>query len=118
MNERVLHVDADADRGIDARKRLDGEDGVEEGRAAAAERLGDFDAHHAELEQAIDQRARDLRLLVHLADKGPYFAVRELVHAVVKQALVLREDGQRRSCGFGGLHEPHCRPRDRLLRLR
>ena len=92
---------------------------MEEARAAAAERLGDLDAHHAELEQAVDQRARDLRLLVHLADERPYFAVRELVHAVAKQPLVLREDGQRRSGGFGGLHEPHCRPAGTgFLRLR
>ena len=53
MHERVLHVDEDADRRVDARELLDGEDGVEEGAAGAAVGLGDLDAHDAEVEQLL-----------------------------------------------------------------
>ena len=43
-DERVLHVDEDADGRVDPRQLLDGEHGVKEARAGAAVRLGDFDA--------------------------------------------------------------------------
>ena len=43
--------------------------------------------------------ARDLRVLVHLADERPDFAVGELVDAVAEQPLVLGQGGQRRACG-------------------
>ena len=58
-HERVLHVDEHADRRIDARQLLDGEDRVKKPAAAAAEALGNLDAHHAEVEQAVDERAGD-----------------------------------------------------------
>ena len=48
--ERVLNIDEDANRRIDARQRFDSEQGVKEGRAAAAECLGDLDPHDAEVE--------------------------------------------------------------------
>ena len=49
--ERVLHVDEDADRGVDGGDLFDGEDGLEEGSAGAAVLVGDFDAHQAEVEE-------------------------------------------------------------------
>ena len=58
-HQRVLHVDQHADRRIDARQRLDRQDRVEEARAAAAVALGNLDAHHAEVEQLVDERAAE-----------------------------------------------------------
>ena len=55
-DERVLHVDEHADGRVDARERFDGQHGVEEAGAAAAVALGDLDAHHAEVEQLVDER--------------------------------------------------------------
>ena len=96
-DERVLHVDEHADRRVDARQRLDRQDGMEERRAAAAVALGDLDAHDAEVEQLVDERARDLGVLVHLADERPDLAVRELVHAVAEQPFVFGQRRQRAS---------------------
>ena len=59
---------------------------MEERAAGAAVGLGDLDAHDAELEQLIDERARDLRLLVHFADERPDLRVGELAHAVAEDA--------------------------------
>ena len=40
--------------------------------------------------------ARDLRLLVHLADERADLRVGELAHAVAEQAFVFGEQGERR----------------------
>ena len=98
-DERVLHVDEHADRRIDARQRLDGQHRVEERAAGAAEAFRHLDAHHAELEQLLDERRRNLGLLVHLADERADLPVRELVDAVAEQRFVF---GQPRQRGHGG----------------
>ena len=79
-------------------------------RAAAAERLGNLDAHDAEVEQLVDERARDLRVLVHLADERPDFAIGELVDAVAEQPLVFGQRRQRRAAQVASVrrHEPQC----------
>src|SRR5206468_12204649 len=46
-------------------------------------------------EQFVDQLARDLRVLVHLADPGTDFSIRELPDAVAEQPFVFRQRGQR-----------------------
>ncbi len=94
-DEGVLHVDEHADRRIHARERLDGQHRVEERRACPAVALGNLDAHHAQLEQLVDQRARDLGVLIHLADQRPDLPVGELVHAVAKDDFVFGETSQR-----------------------
>jgi hypothetical protein len=94
-HERVLHVHEDADRGVYARDRFDGQDRVEEGRAGSAVGLGDLDAHRAELEQLVDEVPRNLRVLVHVVHARPDFAVGELVHAVTEEFFVLAKLGQR-----------------------
>ena len=94
MHERVLHVDEDADRGVDARQRLDAEHRVEERAPRATEPLGDLDAHDAEVEQLVDQRAWDLRVLVHVAHQRPDLRVGELAHAVAKEGFVFGKHGE------------------------
>jgi len=66
---------------------------VKELRASASLRFRHLDAHHAELEQAVDELARNARLLVHVANVRTDFAVGELVDAVAEQPFVF---GQRR----------------------
>ena len=100
-HQRVLDVDEDPHRRIDLRERLDREHGVEERSARAAVALGHLDAHHAEVEQLVDQRARERRVLVHLADERRDLAPRELEHAVPEQQLVLVEGGES-AAGRGG----------------
>jgi hypothetical protein len=75
---------------------------MEEARAAAAVAFGDFDAHHAEIEQLFHEAVRNRGALVHLANERPDFAVGELVDAVVKQPLVLGEVCQREPCRGAG----------------
>ena len=67
---------------------------MEEAGAAAAVAVGNLDAHHAEREQLVDQRGRELRVLVHLADQRADFLVRELVHAVAQEPFVLGQSRQ------------------------
>jgi hypothetical protein len=93
-HQGVLHVDQDADRRIDLRQRLDRQHGVEEARTGAAEGLRDLDRHHAEIEQAIDEGARDAGVLVHLAHQRPNLTIGECEHAVLEQPFVLGERGQ------------------------
>ena len=95
VHERVLHVDEHGDGRIHPRQRLHGEDGHEEGGARAAVGLGDLDAHHAELEQGVDERARNARVLVHLMDERAHPLLREVAHGVAEHPLLLTEIGQR-----------------------
>ena len=104
-DERVLHVDEHADRRIDARQRLDREHRMEERAAGAAEALRHLDAHHAELEQLLDQLGRELRVLVHFARERADFPVRELVDAVAKNRFVFGQPRQRGHGGHGLAHE-------------
>ena len=89
-DERVLNVDEHANGGIDARQCLDRQHGMKEARAGAAERLGDLDAHDAEVEELVDQVRGIARLFVHLPDEGADLAVGELVHAVAEQSFIVR----------------------------
>ena len=94
-DERVLDVDEDADRGIDARQLLDGEDRVKEAAAGAAERLGDLDPHDAERKQLLDERPRQRGAGVHLGDQRLHGIPGELTDGLAKELLVLAEAGQR-----------------------
>ena len=94
-DERVLDVDEHANRRVDARQRLDGEHGVKEAGAAAAQVFRDLDPHDAEPEQLVDERAGNRGVLVHLADERADLAVGELVDAVAEQPLFVGERGQR-----------------------
>jgi GH43 family beta-xylosidase len=79
-----------ADGRIHAREGLDAEDAVKERRAASAEGVGDFDPHDAEIEQFIDEVARNLGVLVHVPDVRPDLPIREFVNTVPKQGFVFR----------------------------
>ena len=74
---------------------------MKEAAAAAAVRLGDFDSHHAEIEQPVDERTGKLRVLVHLADERTDFGLGEGPHAIAEQHLVFGERGQRRRGHLG-----------------
>jgi VWFA-related protein len=74
---------------------------MEEGAAGAAEAFRHLDAHHAELEQLLDELGRELRVLVHVAGERADLPVRELIHAVAKNRFVFSQPRQR---GHGG----HC----------
>jgi hypothetical protein len=93
-DERVLDVDQHADRGIDAREFLDRQHGMKEAAARAAVSLGDLDPHDAEVEELVDERPWNLRVLVHFTDEGPDLRVGEGPHAVPENRLVLGENGE------------------------
>src|SRR5262245_20451850 len=74
---------------------------MEERPAAATVLVGNLDAHHPQAEQAVDDGARHLPLVVHLTDEWADVALREFIHAVAKQQLVFGERRQSR------LHRQH-----------
>ena len=92
-DQGVLHVDEHADRRVDRGQGFDGQHSVEEAGAGSAMRLGNLDAHDAQLEEPVDEGARHLRLVVHFADKGPDFARRELRGRCPETALRLPSGG-------------------------
>jgi hypothetical protein len=57
----------------------------------AAVRVGDLNAHDVEVEEAVEQCARDRALLVHLTDERADLLVGELVHAVIDQPFNVGE---------------------------
>ena len=62
---------------------------MEEAGAGASVGLRDLDAHDAEIEQLLDEVVGDLGVLVHVVDERTDLLVRELVHAVTEEPLVL-----------------------------
>ena len=95
-DERVLHIDEHAHGRVHARQGFDGQHGMEEPGAPTAELLRHLDAHHAEAEQLLDQRGRNLRALVHLAAERANLAIGEFIHAVTKEAFVFGQARQGR----------------------
>ena len=57
-------------------------------------RIGNLDAHDAELEELVDERPRNLRVLVHFPDERPDFGLGKRAHAVAEDRLVFGEHGQ------------------------
>ena len=101
--EGVLHVDQDADCGVDCRDLFYGEDGAEEGGADAAVFFGNLDAHEAELKEAGDDFGRHLLGFVHLADEGRDLFAGELADGFLEDLLFGGEGGKRPGeGGFGG----------------
>ena len=111
VHEGVLHVHQHRQRRVHPRQLLDDEDGHEEGRAGASHGLGDLDPHDAELEALVYELARDVGLLVHLADEGAHFRLGELSHLVAEHPLVVGEVGQREAAG-GSERLGHPSPRE------
>ena len=76
--------------------------------ARAAVRVGNLDAHDAQIEQLVDESPGNLGVLVHLADERADLGVGELPHAVAKEPLVFGQACQRGRQGFGGRggHDP------------
>ena len=88
VDQRVLHVHDNPGGRIDARKFLHREDGLEEGAAAAAVLLGDFDAHQTQLKELFNELGLEDTLLVHLLDVGPDALVGELADGVAEKYFV------------------------------
>src|SRR5262245_3865400 len=73
---------------------------MEKRRTSAALDVRDFDAHDAELEKLVHELVWNLGLLIHRAHERPDLAVGELVDAVTKKSLVVRQKSERRTGGF------------------
>ncbi len=86
VDDGVLDIDDDAGGRIDRGQFFDGEDALEEVAALAAELLGDFDAHEAEIEELLEQVRAEFRVLVHLADVRGDLVAGELAHVPAKEA--------------------------------
>ena len=94
VDERVLHVNKNAHRSINAREFFDGENGAEEIRAGAAVLFRRFDAHQAELKTLADDGGVEFGGLVHVFDARAQFALGEFADAGAKHRLVFRKCGQ------------------------
>ena len=86
--EGVLHVDKDADGGIDGGDLFDSEDGFEEGSGGATVLLGNLDAHEAEVEELADEGRVQVLRLIHVTDEGGDLFGCETTDGVAEHALV------------------------------
>src|SRR6266516_901580 len=68
---------------------------MEERGAAASVAVWNLDAHHAEAEELVNQRPRNLGVVVHFSHERPDFAIREFVDAGLEQPFVFGQGGQR-----------------------
>jgi hypothetical protein len=92
--KRILHVDKNSDRRIDAREFFHREDRSEEIRTSAAILLRSFNAHQPQVKTLLDDRRIKLRCLVHVLHARAQFALREFAHAGAKHCLVFGERGE------------------------
>lgn len=94
-DERVLDVDQDGDARIDGGDLFDGEDGLKESPALAAELFGHFDAGEAELEKLFEKRRIDGGFVVHIAGAGRDLFLGKAANGGLKQRLFFGEAGER-----------------------
>ncbi len=97
-----MDVHIDGGGGIDPGQLLDGKHRHEDGSAAAAVLLRNFDPHEPELEKLGNQVQAELRRLVHLMDVGPDFGGGEFPDRVAEHRLFLGQHGESGS-GAGGI---------------
>ena len=95
VDQRVLHVDDHAGRGVHARQFFHRQDRLEELGAASAVLLGNLNAHQAKLEEIMDEIFVEDGLLVHLLHQRTNFLVGELADVVAEEDFVFGERGQR-----------------------
>jgi len=88
VEQRVLHVDEYADGGICPRDFLHQQDGQQEITPGAAKRLGNLDAHHTHLEQALQQVGIVGVILIHFSRAWRDLARGELAHGVAHHLFV------------------------------
>jgi hypothetical protein len=96
VRERVLDVDENGRRCVDAADRLDCERDHHQASAGAAVLLVDLDPHEPELERGADEHGVKVRRLLHVGHPGAHLCFRESRDGVLEQELVRREGGQRR----------------------
>ena len=69
-DKRVMHINEQRHRRVDLGKRLHGQNGVKECAAAAAEFLGNLNAHQAQRKQLAQERQIHLLIFIHAAAPG------------------------------------------------
>src|SRR6185295_7276239 len=89
--QRVVRGDADAHRGIDARKLRDDDDVFDVAEPGAAVLLRKDDAEEAQLPRLRHHLARELLALVDLVDERVHLAAGELPRGLLNGALLLGE---------------------------
>jgi hypothetical protein len=85
-------------------ERLHRQYSVEQARPGAAERLGHFDPHDAQVEQLVDEIPGNSGLVIHFPHARPDFAGGKFLHALAEQLLVVGQAGERgrKICGRFG----------------
>ena len=68
---------------------------IEERRSGAAPLIGHFDPHDAELEEAIDELFRHLRVAIHVVHERPDPLDGEFANALLEHLLFFGKDGER-----------------------
>ena len=104
VDQRVLHINHNARRRIDARQLFHRQDGLEEAASSSAVLLGDLDAHQSKLKELLDDRGLEDALLVHLLHMRADGFFRELANRVAKKNFIFGERDQRSGRGRGGLY--------------
>ena len=91
VDQRVLHIDHNSRRRIDARQFFDRQDGLEERACSSAVLLGHLDAHQAQLEELVDERVLEHAFLVHLLHVRTHALVGKLAYRIAKQHFIFGE---------------------------
>ena len=100
IDQGVLDVHEDRDRGVDRRQLLDGEDGHQQIAAGTAVGLGDVDAHEPELKTPREQRRIDGGSPFHRGHSRPDVSFSEVPDGVAEQLFFFGELGE-----WGGARE-------------
>ena len=94
VEQRVLNIHDHRRRRIHAGQFLDRQNGLEERAALAAEFLGDFDGHQAQLEEFLQQvLAKDARIVHGAHVRGQAFA-RKTAHGSLEQSFLFAQQAE------------------------
>ena len=83
-----MDVNEETDGGIYRGEGFDGKNSVKECAAAAAELLGNLDAHEAELEEPEEELGVELLVFVHAANERRNLVSGELPDGVTKESFI------------------------------
>src|SRR5579863_445397 len=94
VDQRVLHVDDHARRGVHPRQLFDRKNGLKKLCAAPAVLLGNLNPHQPQLEKLVDEIFVEDSLLVHLFDQRTDLLVSKLVNVVAEKNFIFGERSQ------------------------
>jgi hypothetical protein len=88
-----VYVHKQADCRVHSGDGFDGQDSIKECAAAAAELLGNFDAHEPQFKEPAEEAGVHLLVLVHAANQGSDLLPGKMPDRITEQSFVFAEVG-------------------------